>query len=103
MKRINELLPETIRRTAINPRFYRLLGKLSKSKGTTSKQVAEITGASNPYSEIEKLRKLGWIIINIPSVGVDQDGKRRHFVRYSLANNQLPDAFKVIEYFNSEA
>jgi len=99
----NELSLEIIKRTALNARHYRLICELLKGKGLTSKQVAGVTGASNPYSEIEKLRKFDWQIFNTHHKGFDRDGRRCSFDRYHLAPQQISDAVKVLEFFNKDA
>jgi|GEM_PF-2928909 len=99
----NKLPLETIKRTALNARQYRLISEFVKGKGLTSKQVAGVTGASNPYTEIEKLRKSGWNIHNTHHKGFDRDGRRCSFDRYHLAPQQISDAVKVLEFFNKDA
>jgi len=96
----NRLLDEVIEKTANNARHYWLVCKLAKGMCLTPKQVASISGASNPYFEIEKLKKLGWNLIKTRSMGVDQVGRLWYFDRYHLSTFQLTDAAKVVDYFN---
>ena len=100
---INRLPAEAIKRTANNARQRRLICKLVSSIGLTSKQVSEVTGASNPYSEIENVRKVGWHIVNTHHKGTDQDGRACRFDRYHLSPLQLKDAIRVVEFFNNAA
>lgn len=86
-----------IKKTIRNPRHKRLIQSFLNSKGLTSKEVSNITGASNPYSEIESLRKIGWIIFNTKHSAYDRDNKKRHFDRYHLSHEQYIYARQVIE------
>jgi hypothetical protein len=97
-------LPENvIEHTANNARHYWLVCEFAKGTSLTPKQMANISGASNPDFEIEKLRKLGWNLIATPSKGVDRLGRLYYFDRYHLSTIQLTDAIKVVEFFNDAA
>jgi len=89
-----------IKKTIKNPRHNRLMCVFVNGKKLTSKEVSKITGASNPYSEIECLRKLGWIIQNTKHSAFDRDNKKRHFDRYHLTEEQYVYAKQVIEHFD---
>ena len=95
----HKLAPAIIKKTASNPRHFRLITELASRDGLTSKQVGTITGASNPYSEIECLRKLGWLIWNSKHFGVDRDGRRCKFEKYHLCSTQLVHAAEVTNLF----
>jgi len=89
--------PISLAKTMKRPRLVRLLEALVLNDGITSKHVGSVTGASNSYEEISKLRRLGWVIFNTHHRVIDRDGVPCRFDRYHLLPNQFKCEHKVIK------
>jgi len=86
----------SIQLTVNSERLLLLLQALQKAQGITSKQITQITGASNPYAETARLRALGWKILKTQHKAQNRYGKLCRYVRFHLSLFHKPYAEEAL-------